>query len=67
MKTQVDIRYVVYEIDNIKENMHQQVLNKVTFDNVTNGFKTEDDAINQLIKDGLIYTSFTILKDITLL
>lgn len=59
----VKIKYVVYELNSILGNDQHQALEKMEFKGfVSNGFETEEEAIQALIIDNRIYNAYLILK-----
>ncbi len=57
--------YVVYELNNVMGSEKHKALQKVEFKGwKSNGFDTEDEAIQALIDDEKHYEDFVILKQV---
>lgn len=54
-------KFVVYELNNVMQSERHKALNEVVFTFRTNGFDTEEEAIQALIADKLIYEECLIL------
>ena len=61
------VKYVVYELKPLL-NSNYEALQKITFDGWrSNGFETEDQAIQALIEDKLSYMEYVILKTVIII
>lgn len=61
----INIEYVVYELNNIMGNEEHKSLSEVRFENCINSFETEEDAINTIANDDdCMYVDFVILKKV---
>ena len=60
----VDKKYVIYELNNVMGSQQHKALEKVELSGwKTNGFETEDEAIQALIDDEKTYEDFVILRE----
>lgn len=61
----VNKKYVVYELNNVLGSEKHKALEKVNFSGFkTNGFKTEDEAIQALIDDEKTYEAYLIILEV---
>lgn len=64
---EANIKYVVYELNNVMGSERHKALQKVEFKEwVSNGFASEEEAIEALIKDEKTYEDYVILKQVYL-
>ncbi len=63
---EVDIEYVVYELNRVMGSERHLALEKIEFRDglFTNGFDTEEEAIKALIKDKRHFEDYVILKQV---
>lgn len=55
-------KYSVYEMNNVMGSKKHKALQKVEFEDVSNNFDTEDEAIQALLNDRMHYEDYVILR-----
>lgn len=65
MELKIKKKYVIYELNNILGNDKHQSLQKLEFKSWTNNnFNTEEEAIQALVNNKLLYENYIILRSI---
>jgi hypothetical protein len=60
------VKYVIYELNSVLGNNNYKALERVEFDSWTqnDSFDTEEDAIQALINNKMMYIDYIILKQV---
>jgi hypothetical protein len=61
----IRVKYVVYELNRVMGSERHLALGEVEFRGITsNGFETEEEAIQALVEDKKTYEDYVILKQV---